>query len=381
MSVAARRRIAILADPLDNQKGGVHTYTRELVHGLTRFDEEFEWIIIREKKDPRLEHVRQIAIPNVRIGLGLAALRLFLVVPLVLRFLKVDAVIEPAHFGPFNLPDRIKRVTVIHDLTPILFPQYHRFHSQWLQNVFLRSILRRAALIVTNSRHTARDVARVYPSTANKVVSILLGYNPQFTSAPEPRVTDHLRLPERFWLSVGTIEPRKNLVRLLEAYARFRQEQPDHVALVMVGQRGWKSALFDQALAEHPFREDIILTGYVDDGVLNGLYHQAIALVYPSEYEGFGLPVLEAFACGCPVICSNTSSLPEVGGEVARYVHPERTDELLRQMNELYALDPTDRKVLAQRALDWASSFGWDKHVRLFHEELQKLIFEQTNRA
>lgn len=357
-------RIAIIADPIDNQKGGIHVFTRELVRALLETDRENEYILIREKHDPALSGARQIVIPNIRIGMGLAALRLFFIVPLVLWWHQVDAVLEPAHFGPFNLPRRIKRITAIHDLTPILFSHYHRWHSQLLQKLFLKGILRRASLILSNSRHTTRDLEQHYPFTQSRIATIHLGLEPGFEPQQRDGFLPALSVQQPYWLSVGTIEPRKNLVRLLEAYRLFREQAKKKVQLVIVGQRGWKAEPFFEALEAHPFRQDIILTGFVPDRALAELYSHAIGLVYPSEYEGFGLPVLEAFACGCPVVCSNVSSLPEVGGALAYYIDPYDTPSIARQMQALNALEPSDRQRLKAAVVEWAAGFSWQRYAQ-----------------
>ncbi len=372
-----QKRIAILADPIDNQKGGVHVYTRELVKGLLEDPGDFEIILIREKRDPQMTGFRQIVIPNIRIGFGLAALRLFLVVPIVLWWNRVDAVVEPAHFGPFNLPRRIKRVTVIHDLTPLLFPQYHRFHSQWLQRMFLKRILRKASLIIANSAYTARDIQRVFPFTRGRVAPILLGYDPSMQRTEDTDMLRSMNISEPYWLAVGTIEPRKNLVRLLEAFTLFRNDHPQTMKLVIVGERGWKASQFYSALERHPYRADIVLTGFVTTDQLTVLYSMAMALVYPSEYEGFGLPVLEAFACGCPVICSNVSSLPEVGGDAAWYADPEDVESLVRQMRAMAALPDEARSHLQRSCLVRAQAFGWDLHAREFIRNLKALWVDE----
>ncbi len=373
-----KKRIAIIADPIDNQKGGVHVYTRELVNGLLAVPCDFEFLLLREKKDPHLKGVRQIAVPNIRIGLGLAALRLFLIVPFILWWNRVDAVIEPAHFGPFNLPKRIKRVTVIHDLTPLLFPQYHRFHSQWLQRIFLKGILRKATLIVANSAYTASDIHRVFPFTQGRVAPILLGYDITMQRVEDTGVLKALKITSPYWLVVGTIEPRKNLVRLLEAYRLFRQDHNKIVNLVIVGERGWKAEPFFEALERHPYRTDVFLTGYVTQDQLTALYSHATALVYPSEYEGFGLPVLEAFACGCPVICSEVSSLPEVGGDTAWYVDPEDVASIAGQMAQMDQLSKEDRLQLQTACLKRAKTFSWDIHAREFIRNLKTLWVDDT---
>jgi glycosyltransferase involved in cell wall biosynthesis len=357
-------RIAIIADPIDNQKGGVHVYTRELVAHLLRQEGGHAWFLVRERRDPSLQGVRQIVIPNIRIGLGLAALRLFMIVPLVLWWYRVDAVFEPAHFGPFNLPRRIRRITMIHDLTPLLYPQYHRFHSQLLQKIFLKGILRRADLILANSRHTAGDIRRFFPETVGRITTILLGCEPAMRPAADRSRFAGRRVSDGYWLAVGTIEPRKNLVRLLEAYRIYREEHGEPADLVIVGQRGWKAEPFYEALQAHPYRADIHLTGYVSDEELAALYSHALALVYPSEYEGFGLPVLEAMACGCPVICSDVSSLPEVGGDVALYIRPFDVRSMVDAMSEVRALSGEERAALRRRCLERAALFSWASHAR-----------------
>ena len=366
-------KIAIIADPIDNQKGGVQVYTRELVHALLADPGRHTFLLVRERRDPDLHGATQVAIPNIRIGLGLAALRLFFVVPLVLLWHRVDAVLEPAHFGPFNLPKRIKRITMIHDLTPLRFPHYHRFHSQLLQRIFLKGILRRADLILANSRHTAADIAAFFPFAEAKTKVILLGCDPAIRPAAHLPLPDDLQVKQPYWLNVGTIEPRKNLIRLLEAYSRFRNATGEKVQLVITGQKGWKSEPFFEALAVHPYHEDIVLTGYVSDEDLSKLYSHALAMIYPSEYEGFGLPVLEAMSCGCPVICSSVSSLPEVGGEVAFYFEPNSSDALAQHMIAVHGMSLSERKTLHERALHRADAFSWADHVRQLHQAFDAL--------
>ena len=168
-------RIAILADPLDNQNAGVHIYTRHMVRALLDANDGNEYILVRERRDDQYPGAEQIVVPNVHLPIGFASFRLFFWIPFILRRKRIDAVIEPAHFGPFNLPRRIKRVTVIHDLTPIMFPHLHRWHSQLLQKLFLRRILRKADLIVANSNNTAADIERIYPVIKGKVSRIYLG--------------------------------------------------------------------------------------------------------------------------------------------------------------------------------------------------------------
>jgi glycosyltransferase involved in cell wall biosynthesis len=368
-------KVAIIADPIDNQKGGIHVYTRELVAALDRQETEHEYLLLRERIDPEIKNLEQIALPNLRFGLGLAALRLFFVVPWVLSRHRVDAVMEPAHFGPFNLPPRIRRITMMHDLTPILFPEYHNWHSQQLQRIFLPGILRRARLVLSNSQNTTRDLHKHYPGTQQKTATILLGADHLKNQRVERRdYLDDQQIHTPYWLSVGTIEPRKNLLLLLEAYQLFREHVPEQVSLIITGQKGWKSDAFFQALEQHPFRKDILLTGFVPDEALSELYSHALALVYPSEYEGFGFPVLEAYRCGCPVVCADNSSLPEVGGKWAFYHDAHDRDSLYKAMSESYQLRGAAREAYRAEVIQWAQEFTWANYVTQFEQALSNRL-------
>lgn len=365
-------RIVILADPLDNQQAGIHYYTRDMVQHIAKIDQESQYYILRRKKDDLFPADRQIIVKNYRFP-GYSALRLFCIIPWKLRKLKADIVVEPAHFGPFNLPTKMKRVTVIHDLTPILMPQYHRFHSQLLQKIFLKSILRKASLIITNSKSTSKDVASFYPAGNTKTVDIYLGRDENIVRTERPADIIKYTAGKPYFLFTGTIEPRKNLVCLLEAFKQFKKESGLEHRLLIVGQKGWKSKSFFQKLKEHPFKDDIILTGYVDRNVLPILYTCATAFVFPSYYEGFGLPVVEALSCGTPCLLAETSSLPEVGGDASLYFNPDDSQTLARLMQELVE-NKTLRQELSDKAVKQANEFSWKNYVSRFNNEIERLL-------
>jgi glycosyltransferase involved in cell wall biosynthesis len=356
--------IAIIADPLDNQRAGVHVYVRELVRELADYEGPHTFLLIREKADPALD-LRQIEVANIHAPVGYASLRLFVLIPRLLTKLEVDVVFEPAHFGPFNLPRNIRRVTMIHDLTPILFPEHHRFHSRLLQQLFLKRILRRTDLVLTNSLHTSSDVERVYPFTKGKVTTIHLGRDESFRPDAGQEFRQTYDLDHPYFLYVGTVEPRKNLLLLLEAYQAFRERHPSPTPLVIVGQKGWKSQSFYDAVAAHPYQENIRLTGFVEQRLLPQAYTSALALVYPSIYEGFGFPVLEALACGTNVVCPANSSLPEVGGELAYYYPTHDAAALTNRLLEVAQGGPeVDQRAAAGPA--WAADFSWRTYAANF---------------
>lgn len=362
-------RIAILADPLDNQTAGVHVYTRELLQALVALsDSRHTYLLIRQKKTNDFPQLQQVVVPVLPWLPGWATFRLFFLVPLYCRRLKVDAVFEPGHFGPFNLPAGIRRITMIHDLTPIHFPHYHRWHSQWLQRRFLPGILRRADLVVTNSNYTRQDVVAYQPAVAEKTIAIPLGISPtmRHTTMAVPK---KYALPMRYFLFVGTLEPRKNLLTLLSGYTTYRNNGGT-AALVLAGKMGWHTSALQKALDQHPYRSDIWLPGFVDDADLPVLYSNALAFIYPSEYEGFGFPVLEAMACKTPVIAAANSSLLEIGGSHAYFFPTKEVPALAALMQqEEDLLD--DQRIEAAHA--HALTYSWTSCARQFELTLSEM--------
>jgi len=263
-------------------------------------------------------------------------------------------------------------VTFIHDLTPILFPELHRWQSQFLQNIFLRGILRRTDLIIANSDNTARDIIANYPESASKVHRIYPGRNENFHFSKDAGVLVKHGLSKPYFLFVGTIEPRKNLLVLLEAFRLFKERKSADVQLVIVGGVGWKSKEFFAALEHHPFKADIVRPGFVQTIDLPVIYSSAIAFVYPSKYEGFGLPILEAASCGTPIITANNSSLAEAGGPGALYCRSGDSVALASRLEALHA-DQDLRDDLSSKCLVHAEQFTWDR----FAEEILALLSEQ----
>lgn len=364
-------RIAILADPLDYQRGGIHYYTDGLIQGLMEIEPAHEIILFRKQEDNNYDFT-QIAIRDQFSILGYNVKRKFYDIPKALQRSGVDVVFEPAHFGPFNLPEKIKRVTMIHDLTPVLFPEWHPFVSSWLQRIFLPGILKRADLILANSNHTARDIQSYIPSLAPKIQTIHLGLNREFITA-DLDVDKPKNLPEQYILFVSTIEPRKNLSTLLSAFASFKkQPETESIQLVICGQIGWKSQSIIQQINNHPNADQILLTKYVDREYLLAMYGHARVLVYPSYYEGFGLPIIEALACGTPVIASNNSSIPEVGGNQVHYFETKNVAQLATLLMQIDKHKDAS-EIIAKRQ-EYAQSFSWSKYARKFVEAIETLF-------
>ncbi|RIK43564.1 MAG: glycosyltransferase family 1 protein [Chloroflexi bacterium] len=258
-------------------------------------------------------------------------------------------------------------VITIHDMTLWLFPQYHNSLRLLSMRPFIPMAARRAAAIVAVSRATKQDLVRILRVPPEKVHVIHEAPAASFHPMDRETALNTMRqsgmapgmLPDRFALYVGTIEPRKNLVRLLQAFAQLWHGGVVPHKLLFVGQRGWKEEPVFRAVEQLGLQEAVLFLGYVPHETLIALYNLAEALVFPSLYEGFGLPVVEAMACGTPVITSRNGSLGEVTGGAAEFVEPTSTESIAEALR--YVLNDPDRQAeLRQRGLAQSSRFSWE---------------------
>ena len=267
------------------------------------------------------------------------------------------------HSPDFVLPPvrRARTIVTVHDLSFMRYPQYaDRNLVAYLSSVVPRS-LRRADLILADSEWTRQDIIALLGMPAEKVAVVPAGvgneYHPVDDQSALEAARQRYRLPQRFILHVGTLEPRKNLIRLLEAFAGINAHVPD-VYLVLVGAKGWLYEDIFATVERLGLSHQVVFPGYVAEADLPLVYNLASLLAYPSLYEGFGLPPLEAMACGVPVVCSNSSSLPELVGNAALMVAPEDTDGLAAALR-LALEDETLRQSLRDKGLERAQLFTW----------------------
>jgi len=227
--------------------------------------------------------------------------------------------------------------------------------------------------IVAISNFSRDHFLRVFPQfPADRVTVIPLASRFEIEGeVSKPASLRHLET-DRFWLNVGTLEPRKNQLRLLSAYARLKAEMGSTYPLVFAGGKGWLVENFDKVIAELGLEADVIRLGYVDDQQLAWLYRNCYAFIYPTLFEGFGLPVLEAMSLGAAVITSNTTSVPEVVGDAGLLVDPYKPEEIFSAMYALVS-DPTERDRLRALALQRAQQFSWQRTAKQFLELYTRL--------
>ncbi len=250
------------------------------------------------------------------------------------------------------------QVFTLYDLSLLLRPEDHPRERVVFFRLFFRRRLPRADHVITISETVRTEALTRLGLNPERVTAIPLAPAPHFRPPPEEMVKEtkrRYRLPQEYFLFVGTIDPRKNLQLVLEALAHL----PSGPSLVIAGWKGWGEEGFKERLARLGLRRRVLTLSYVPDADLPALYAGARALVYPSLYEGFGLPVLEAMACGCPVITSRVSSLPEVAGEAALLVDPHSVEEMVQALKEV--LQPETAAELRARGLARAQEFSWEK--------------------
>lgn len=350
-----KKEVFYLAFPLDNQKAGIHVYTKEVLHALHELEQdEFNISIIRSQQSKEYPKFTSYVLPNFPFIPGYQTLRLFLIVPLLCILKKADIVIEPAHFGPFNLPKRIKRLTVIHDLTPILFPKWHTFNGWFLQRLFLGKILAKAHKIIAVSNHTKKDIIDIYKIKSDKIESIPLGVTDDYIPTSDYKILLKHKIENDFFLTVGTLEPRKNHIFILKAYERYKTIRPkSKIKLVIAGEVGWKSKSFFEHLNNSPNKNDVILTGYVSDYDKKVLYSSCKLFIYASHYEGFGLPVIEAAACGAICIIKNNSSLREF--DKINVLFMDTQDDLIEIMTSYSDIKRNNYSAILKNHYSWGN--------------------------
>ena len=372
----------------EGKRTGVEEYTISLLEKLLETDTENEYILFFNawrKKVPDFSWATQY--PNVTLRAFHFPNKLFNLMIWYLGWPKLDTLIGGTDI--FFLPNlnftsvsrKTKLVVTAHDLSFEMFPETFSWRQRlWHFLVNFRGLLRRADRIIAVSQSTCSDLISYYGVPEKKVSVVQSGISDDFHSVSRNhedllRVQEKYKLPYKFILALSTLEPRKNILSLVEAFeALQRLDHPVYgkYSLVLAGTRGWKCEELFEAVEKSPFRDRIILAGYITDSEKAALYNLASVFVYPSFYEGFGFPPLEAMACGTPVIASHSSSLPEVVGSAGILIDPYQPDELFRALQEVL-LQPGLCETLSKKGLIQAKKFTWEKTAKETLDILHRL--------
>ena len=337
-------------------------------NGYRKTELNYDWL-----KLPNVELV-QFNIPNKILDTSLY----FLNYPKINKLLKgIDVFFSP-HIFLSATSQKCKSVVTFHDLS---FEKYPEFYSNsknyWHFSMNPKKQARRADKIIAVSESTKNDLVELYKINPEKIKVIYSGvslesgiWNLEFRVT---KVKEKYNLPEKYILYLGTLEPRKNIIGLIKAFEIFKTKfksrrrhpgmSPSRFKLIIAGSKGWLYKNIFKTIENSPVKNDIIFTGFIDDEDKSVLYSLADLFIYPSFYEGFGFPPLEAMACGTPVITSNVSSIPETVGDAAITVNPYNLDELYRAM-EMVLSDENLKNNLIKKGFVQAKKFSWQKCAR-----------------
>jgi glycosyltransferase involved in cell wall biosynthesis len=358
-------RIAFDGSSLRPRRTGVGYYSEHLLRHLAQEASDDELIVVSnrpvETTAPLPARVRVVATPRyVPRMVWMQTLA-----PLALRRLEADV----AHFtnGMMPIASSVPTIVTIHDISLTLYPRFHPPRRVLLNRPLVNLAARRANALITVSESARREIVRLYRLDPGRVHAIHEAAAPAFQPVRDPSELERVRrkygLDDRIILYVGTIEPRKNLPTLIDAFVRRRRTGDLRHQLVCVGPYGWLSRGVELSIARSQVAHAIAFTGYVPFGDLPALYSLAEIFVFPSVYEGFGLPVVEAMACGVPVITGPTPALTEIGGGAIEHV--DRLDaEALGEAMVALARSRERRSHLRALGIERAQMFSWRRAAR-----------------
>jgi glycosyltransferase involved in cell wall biosynthesis len=359
--------VAIDAHMVGQRETGNEYYTLNLIAGLTRIDPENQYALLVTDTAPLRAALR---LPQnfecLRVRPTANMLRVACAMPRVCQRVGAE-VLHVSYTAPPISP--CSTVVTIHDISYDFFPQFFSPRVRLLLSITVPFSCRRAARIIAVSKTTKQDLVKRYgiPPEKIRVIYEAAGehFSPSVSAEAVTRARARYAGGNRYILALGNIQPRKNLERLIEAFAALVQDETtgDGLVLVVAGQSQWRGSDVYKKVKVKGLEEIVFFPGYVPDNDLPSLYRGAEVFVFPSLYEGFGLPPLEAMACGTPVICSNTSSMPEVVGEAALLFDPYNTNALALALRNVLK-DEARKQSLSAAGLNRAAQFSWEQTAR-----------------
>lgn len=376
-------KISVDVQPLLNaKKSGIGYYGHNVLKELRKLPVDLVLeCFSKEKNDPRLSEYsggNTVLDCCAKISSRLyTMINMFFPLPRSLFFKNNP---EVSLFFNYIIPPNVKgkRAVVIHDMVLRDIPETMSLKNKIIMRVFMKRSLKRADIIITDSEFSRSRIENYYGFVKDKITVIPCGTDREiFHSISEPRqisdVKNKYKIAGDYFLYLGTVEPRKNITALIKAYQKVTESYSDAPVLVIAGGSGWKNREIYEAASDQTLKDKILFTGYVDENEIPPLLNGALAFCFPSYYEGFGLPVLEAMACGTPVIASKAASIPEVIGDCGILIDPYSEEEIGEAMLRLWR-DPDLREMLSQKGLARSELFSWQKCAKKIYTLLYNMI-------
>lgn len=372
-------KIVIDITPFSQEGTGIGEYAFNIIKNLLSIDSKNEYIFyswgnVEKKLIKYLSKYQNLKLKIIKIPHLLMFLRD------KLRFLLGGIIASSADifFSPdFTLPLFLKtkrKFVVVHDLAFMLYPEFYDKNT----NIFRKKVsysIKIADKILADSINTKKDIIKYFSASNDKIKVIYAGVSEEFQTQKNVQEIKKIKIKynlKKYILSVGTLQPRKNYIKLIEAFCLIKDTYPD-LSLVIAGGRGWLCEEVFEKINNPELKEKIIITNFINKEELVCLYQAAEVLAFPSIYEGFGIPILEAFASKIPVVCSMISSLPEVAGPAALYFNPHLPKEISQKITEIIS-KPYLREDLIKKGTERLKEFSWRKSAEKILE-----IFENEN--
>lgn len=367
-------KIALNGLQLSKSNTGVQYYTERLFEELAKVNNPVLEFHLLKPSDPFFKPEGNIHEINISGRLERIFFEQF-ILPRYIGRHSYNLFHSTSYISPYflNLPT----ILTVHDLLVYDYPALCQSESVVYFRLFLRHSIKKATHIITVSQKVKDDIIRIFNVCPDKINVTHLGINPIFKRVTEGAVLAQIRkkyvIPEKYILFVGNLEPKKNLERLISAFSQLKSAKKIRHKLVIVGKKGWKYDRTLKLIDKLKINEEIILTGYVIEKDLPAIYSMADVFAFPSIYEGFGIPPLEAMACGVPVIVSNTGALPETTGGSCLQVNPYNVDEIAQGINQLITNDNL-RQIVVQQGYNWVNKFSWEKTAKKTMEVYLKCL-------
>ncbi len=353
-------KIAIDYQSTEGKKTGIGVCALNLIQKMQQMRPEWEWIKYTTHSDKDLNTPGRMIWESLRI-------------PLRCYRDKPQIIYSPGFAPAWISPAR--QIVTVHDLIGMIYPNNLPRAARFYWQKWLPHCIKRADVVVASSESTRHDLKRLLGVPKSKVKVVPLAAHVAFNKSDGHKTFEDIAIPNLnrpFFLVVGTLEPRKNLVNLIKAYYHYKHHLGGDAQLVFVGKGGGEQGLVQSTIKDLKLEHDALLLGYVSDEKLEDLYNLCLGYVMVSNYEGFGLPVLEAMNCAKSGVCANKSSLPEVAGETALYVDPENIYDIADKLFE-YASNADLRNDLCSKAYTRSKEFTWDNTAASMLQ-----VFEQS---
>lgn len=364
-------KIAIDIREAGGEKTGKGHYTFNLVQNLLTQDRQNSYILYTKEKMAGFEQFKNAEMRQINAKSFFWHRK----VAKDSKMEKVDIFFSPtSYIIPAILDKNIKSIFTVHDLVAFLHAKFHNKKATIIERFYLKKALKKAHKVLTVSKNTKKDLIEKFPFSEDKITTIHPAASSNFKPLDKSQLYDFIiktGLPKNFFLAVGTLLPRKNYPRLIEAFKLFLDKNFGY-HLIIVGQKTAHFREIERIIKNHRLSGHVHILGYLSETSLQNLYNLAEALIFPSLYEGFGIPLVEAMQCGCPVLASNAGSIPEVVGDSALLFDSKNVEEIFEAMKKI-TTDTVLREKLREKGQTQAEKFSWQASAKAFHNLLPEI--------